>query len=83
VTALWAEIYGVRNLGAIRSLVTSLSVLSSALGPLFMGALMDAGVSVATICGLFALYCVGATGLLMHGLRRLRRRPAIRSRTLD
>jgi MFS family permease len=83
VTALWAEIYGVRNLGAIRSLVTSLSVLSSALGPLFMGALMDAGVSVAAICGLFALYCVGATGLLMHGLRRLRRRPAIRSRTLD
>jgi MFS family permease len=83
VTALWAEIYGVRNLGAIRSLVISLSVLSSALGPLFMGALMDAGVSVATICGLFALYCVGATGLLMYGLHRLRRRPAIRSRTLD
>ena len=37
-----------------------------------MGALMDADVSVETICGLFALYCVGATGLLMHGLRRLR-----------
>ncbi len=72
VTALWAEIYGVRNLGAIRSLVVSLSVLSSALGPLVMGALMDAGVSVSTICGLFALYCVGATALLMHGLRRLR-----------
>jgi MFS family permease len=74
VTALWAEIYGVRNLGAIRSLVVSLSVLASALGPLVMGALMDAGVSVAAICGLFALYCVGATGLLMLGLRGLRRR---------
>ncbi|MEE9210542.1 MAG: MFS transporter, partial [Kiloniellales bacterium] len=72
VTALWAEIYGVRHLGAIRSLVVSLSVLSSALGPLVMGALMDAGVSVETICGLFALYCVGATGLQMLGLRRLR-----------
>ena len=71
VTALWAEIYGVRHLGAIRSLVLSLSVLSSALGPLVMGALMDAGVPVETICGLFALYCAGATGLLTLGLRRL------------
>ncbi len=72
VTALWAEIYGVRHLGAIRSLVVSLSVLSSALGPLAMGAMMDAGVSVETICGIFALYCVAATGLQMLGLRGLR-----------
>ncbi len=71
LTALWAEIYGVRHLGAIRSLMVSLSVLSSALGPLVMGALMDAGISVEAICGLFALYCVGATGLQMLGLRGL------------
>jgi len=71
-TTLWAEIYGVRHLGAIRSLVISLSVLSSALGPLAMGALMDAGVSVEAICGLFALYCAGATGLLVLGLRSYR-----------
>lgn len=72
LTALWAEIYGVRHLGAIRSLVASLSVLSSALGPLVMGTLMDAGVSVEAICALFALYCVGATGMLLLGLRGLR-----------
>ena len=72
VTALWAEIYGVRHLGAIRSLVVSLSVLASALGPLAMGAMMDAGVSVEAICGIFALYCLGATGLLVLGLRGLR-----------
>lgn len=72
LTALWAEIYGVRHLGAIRSLVMSLSVVSSALGPLVMGALLDAGVSVEAICGLFALYCVGATGLQTIGLRGLR-----------
>ncbi len=57
---------------AIRSLVVSLSVLSSALGPRAMGAMMDAGVSVETICGLFALYCVAATALQMLGLRGLR-----------
>jgi MFS family permease len=72
VTALWAEIYGVRHLGAIRSLVVSLSVLSSALGPLVMGALMDAGVSIEAICGIFAIYCAGATGLQILGLRGLR-----------
>ncbi len=71
LTALWAEIYGIRHLGAIRSLVASLSVLSSALGPLVMGALIDAGVSVEAICGIFALYCVAATGLQMLGLRGL------------
>ena len=72
LTALWAEVYGVRHLGAIRSLVASLQVLSSALGPLIMGALMDAGVSVESIYGLFALYCIGATGLQTLGLRGLR-----------
>ena len=66
------QIYGVRHLGAIRSLVVSLSVLASALGPLAMGAMMDAGVSVEAICGIFALYCLGATGLLVLGLRDLR-----------
>ncbi len=72
ITALWAEIYGVRHLGAIRSLAMSLSVLASALGPLVMGALMDAGVSIEAICGIFALYCFGATVLLVFGLRGLR-----------
>jgi MFS family permease len=76
LTALWAEIYGVRHLGAIRSLVASLSVLSSALGPLVMGALMDAGFSVETICGLLALYCIAATALQVLGLRGLGARPA-------
>ena len=72
ITALWAEIYGVRHLGAIRSLAMSLSVLASALGPLVMGALMDAGVSIEAICGIFAIYCIGATVLLVFGLRGLR-----------
>ncbi|MHA1599247.1 MAG: MFS transporter [Alphaproteobacteria bacterium] len=72
LAALWAEIYGARHLGAIRSMVMSLSVLSSAFGPLAMGALMDAGISIEAICGLFALYCIGATGLQILGLRGLR-----------
>ena len=69
LTALWAEIYGVRHLGAIRSLVVAISVFSSALGPVTMGALMDGGVSVEAICALFALYCLLATGLMLVALR--------------
>ncbi|MEM7226151.1 MAG: MFS transporter [Pseudomonadota bacterium] len=72
VTVLWAEIYGVRHLGAIRSLVVALSVFSSALGPVTMGALMDGGVSVEAICALFAIYCLLATGLMTIALKTLR-----------
>ncbi len=79
LTALWAEVYGVRHFGAIRSLVASPSVPSSALGPRVMGALMDAGVSVETICGIFALYGIAATALQMLGLRGLRVRPPTRT----
>ena len=60
--------YGVRHLGAIRSLAVSLMVFSSALGPLAMGALMDWNVSVESICVLMALYCVAATGLMLFAL---------------
>jgi len=35
--ALWAEIYGIRHLGAIKSLATTLMVLSTALGPVVIG----------------------------------------------
>lgn len=83
VTALWAEVYGVRNLGAIRALVVSLSVFSSALGPVVMGALMDGGISVEAVCGLFALYAILATALMMLGLKGFRRQPAARGRRSD
>ena len=76
LTALWAEVYGVGHLGAIRSMVASILVFSSALGPLAMGALMDAGVSVERICAVFALYCVVGTVLMLAALNGYRRRPS-------
>lgn len=74
VIVLWAEIYGVAHLGAIRSLAVAISVFATALGPVAMGGLMDAGVAVETICLLFALYCGAASVLLVAGLRRVVRR---------
>ena len=69
VTALWAEVYGVAHLGAIRALAVSIMVFASALGPPVMGGLMDAGVTVETVCLLFALYCLAASLMLVAGLR--------------
>ena len=45
---LRAEMYGTRNLGAIRSLAIAVMVLGTALGPGVMGALIDWGISVET-----------------------------------
>ena len=69
VTAFWAEVYGVGHLGAIRALVVSVSVFASALGPLAMGAMMDGGLSVGIVCGLFALYGLCATVLVRLALK--------------
>ena len=74
ITALWAEVYGLRHLGAIRSLTVAISVFASALGPAVMGRLMDGGVTVETICLFFALYCLIASLLLAVALKGMARR---------
>ncbi len=35
--AIWAELYGVKNLGAIKSMTTTFMVISTALGPIVLG----------------------------------------------
>jgi MFS family permease len=69
IAALWAEIYGVEHIGAIRSLIASFSVFASALGPPLMGALMDAPIPMESIAAIFAAYCGGATVLMWVALR--------------
>lgn len=61
---LWAEIYGVRHLGAIRALVTACTVVSSALSPAMMGWALDAGVSIEAIALVCAVYVVVGIGVL-------------------
>jgi len=64
---LWAEIYGVRHLGAIRALVTASSVVASALSPATIGWALDAGVSIEAI----ALTCLAYILVGMIILARL------------
>lgn len=70
LTALWAELYGVRHLGAIKSTVGAISVFASALGPVTVGLMLDLGFPIETVCLCFAAYCLLATPLLMRALRR-------------
>ena len=67
-SAIWAELYGVKYLGGIKSLMTSLGVLASALGPVTVGLMLDAGVTVLTVCLWFAVGCLVATLLLIRAL---------------
>jgi len=68
--AMWAELYGVAHLGAIRALVSALAVFSTALSPVTMGLMIDADVSMEAISLMCVVYVVVATGLAMIGRPR-------------
>ncbi|MBC6717522.1 MULTISPECIES: MFS transporter [Aurantimonas] len=59
--ALWPELYGVKHLGAIRSLTVALMVLASALGPGVTGILIDLGVPYPLQIDAMGLYCLVMT----------------------
>ena len=69
VPALWPELYGTGHLGAIKSLVASLSVFASALGPVIMGGLMDTGLSIDAICYIFAAATLLGTACMSSAVR--------------
>ncbi len=54
-TAVWAEMYGPSQLGAIKGLTGSLAVVCSAIGPVLAGVLLGTGVSFEMMLTGFAL----------------------------
>ncbi|MEO1205696.1 MAG: MFS transporter [Pseudomonadota bacterium] len=56
--ALWAELYGTRHLGAIRSLSVALLVVSTAVAPGLMGWLIDFGIGLETQFVVMCAYLV-------------------------
>lgn len=56
-----AELFGTKMLGSVRSLFTTLTVFSTALGPLFFGILLDAGYSFELISVIALILFVLAT----------------------
>ncbi|MDP6969671.1 MAG: MFS transporter [Gammaproteobacteria bacterium] len=67
--ALWPECYGVRYLGAIKSVFWTLVVFASALGPVWLGLMMDKGFLLQEAVLSMVAYLLFATGLMVIGLR--------------
>ena len=59
--AIWAELYGVKNLGSVRALAQAGMVFSSGVAPAVMGLAMDTGITIETIAIWCAVYCVVAS----------------------
>ncbi len=69
--AIWAELYGVAHLGAIKALAWALMVFASALSPPMMGVAIDHGITMDTIALASTAFLMGATLLAMIFLSRL------------
>lgn len=73
INALWAELYGVQNLGAIRALAHAAMTVATALSPPVTGWMLDVGVPVDGVVGLLFLAVVAAA-MLAHVARNARAR---------
>ena len=71
-SALWPECYGVRYLGSIKSLYWTFVVFASALGPVWLGYLVDLGYSFQQSVLTMVVYLLLATGLMILGLSKFR-----------
>jgi MFS family permease len=74
--AIWAEIYGIAHLGAIKALGAALMVLSTALSPPVMGVALDAGVSMEEIALACIAFILFAAALVVFVFPRLNVSPA-------
>jgi len=63
--AVWSEVYGIRHLGAIRSVVFAGMVLSSALGPGLTGWLIDIGVGFEQQLKVMGIVCLFGVAMLL------------------
>ena len=75
--AIWPEFYGLRHLGAIRSLVVSAGVLASAAGPGLTGYLIDTGVDYPAQIVAMGVYCLLISFVMLYVSRRVRGRTAL------
>ena len=62
--SLWPEVYGIKNLGSIRSVIMALMVFATALGPGITGVLIDLDVSYLLQFAYMGTYCIIASVIL-------------------
>lgn len=56
--AIWAELYGIRHLGALRALGQSVMIFGSGIAPAVMGLALDIDITIEIIALASAAYCV-------------------------
>ncbi len=64
-SSTWAEIYGVKYIGSIKALTTSMMVFSTAFGTAIFGTIIDYGYSIEIIAMISCLYIAVANILLI------------------
>jgi MFS family permease len=52
----WSEMYGIKHLGSIKSLATSVMVLSTAVSPIIIGGYIDHGIKIETLAMASAIF---------------------------
>ena len=70
-SSTWAEIYGVKYIGSIKALTTSLMVFSTAFGTAFFGILIDQSFSIENIALISASYIIASLVLLLIFRKKL------------
>ena len=65
----FAEMYGTRHLGSINSVATAAIIFSSAMTPVLIGKLIDAGVTMATMASVCVVFTLLASGLAAFAVR--------------
>lgn len=71
-STFWAEYYGTRHIGAIKSVAAALMVFGSAIGPGITGALIDFGIDFPQQMLPMAFYYLCAAGLAAAGIWKYR-----------
>ncbi|MDA0338658.1 MAG: MFS transporter, partial [Proteobacteria bacterium] len=62
--AFWSEMYGPRHVGSARAIMGSMGMIATALAPVTIGLVFDAGISVEAIVITSVIYMIGAMMLL-------------------
>jgi predicted MFS family arabinose efflux permease len=68
----WAEIYGVKYIGSIKALTTSMMVFSTAFGTAIFGIIIDSGYSIEVIALISSVYIIIANILIIIFKRHIK-----------
>lgn len=73
VAAFWAEFYGTRHIGAIKSIAAAIMVFGSAIGPAITGILIDFDVGLESQYAVIAIYFLLSSLMMTLGINQQRR----------